>query len=163
MRPADAFVLPEPRNRRRKLIAVVVMRTIATAAGVAIVVTLIVAPLPACGDDENTGTAENAGSACTTPAQCYPGVDGGTLKGEIQCLTRVPGGYCTHLCTTDADCCAVPGECRAGFRQVCSPFESTGQMMCFLACESNDVGTIDSNEYCHQNANSVFNCRSSGS
>jgi hypothetical protein len=138
------------------------MRTFKTIAGVAIVVTLIAAPLPACDDDDNTGTASNTGSSCSAPANCYPGVDGGALKGEIQCLTRVPGGYCTHLCQTDADCCAVPGECPGGFREVCSPFESTGQMMCFLACENSDVNNLDANEYCHQNANGAFNCRSSG-
>jgi hypothetical protein len=136
-------------------------KALTTVAGIGLVVGLIVAPLPACGVDDNTGTATNTGSACSAPAQCYPGVDGGAIKGEIQCLNRVPGGYCTHLCQTDADCCAVAGEC-SGFREVCSPFESTGQMMCFLACEDSDTSGLDASSYCHQNANGAFNCRSSG-
>jgi hypothetical protein len=138
------------------------MKTLTTAAAVGLVVIFVVAPLPACDDDENTGTATNTGSACSAPSQCYPGVDAGAVKGEVQCLTRVPGGYCTHLCQTDADCCAVSGECTGGFREVCSPFESTGQMLCFLACEDSDVSGLDANSYCHQNANGAFNCRSSG-
>jgi hypothetical protein len=138
------------------------MKTLATAAAVGLVVIFVVAPLPACDDDENTGTGTNTGSACSAPAQCYPGVDAGAVKGEVQCLTRVPGGYCTHLCQTDADCCAVTGECNGGFREVCSPFESTGQMMCFLACEDSDIAGLDANAFCHQNANGAFNCRSSG-
>ena len=138
------------------------MKTIKTVAGVAIVVTLVLAPTACSDDNQNTGPVENAGSACAAPSECYIGIEAGALKGEVQCLNRVPGGYCTHLCQTDADCCAVPGECRGGFRQVCSPFESTGQMMCFLACEASDVGSIEANDFCHQNANGAFNCRSSG-
>ena len=28
------------------------------------------------------------------------------------------GGYCTHLCQQDADCCAAPGECVEQIAQV---------------------------------------------
>ncbi len=110
---------------------------------------------------------ENAGSACTTAAQCYTAIDGGTLKGAVQCLTKVTGGYCTHLCTADTDCCAVPGECRTGIAQVCAPFESTGQMMCFLSCEdaavkAGDPTITDPNVYCQKYASATFNCRSTG-
>jgi hypothetical protein len=119
----------------------------------------------ACGDDPPP--PESAGQACTAPGQCYPNVEAGALQGEVQCLTRVQGGYCTHLCQTDADCCAVPGECSGAYKQVCSPFESTGQMMCFLSCEAADITasgaqTTDSNAYCNTYANQAFNCRSSG-
>lgn len=120
-------------------------------------------------DDPAPVVAENTGSSCTSPSQCYPGVaDAGALKGTVLCLDRVPGGYCTHECTTDADCCAVEGECRTGFKQVCAPFESTGKMMCFLSCEGADVtaapdaGTTDTTEYCHRYANQAFGCRSTG-
>lgn len=137
------------------------MRKILTTAIVFVATASLALPLPACGDDD-PAPAENTGQSCSTPDQCFPGIEAGALRGAVQCLTRVPGGYCTHLCQTDADCCAVPGECRGNFRQVCSPFESTGQMMCFLACESSDVGTTEGNAYCQQNANGAFNCRSSG-
>jgi len=122
----------------------------------------------ACGSDPEPAPIENAGSSCSTPAQCYPNLDGGTLKGAVQCLTKVAGGYCTHLCTSDADCCAVPGECTGPQKQVCSPFESTGQMMCFLSCEDADVKAADpayasdTTGYCHRYANAAFGCRSSG-
>ena len=122
----------------------------------------------ACSNNNNNGggPSENTGQSCTTAAQCYPGLDAGTLSGAVQCLDKVPNGYCTHLCTTDADCCAVPGECRSGYKQVCAPFESTGQMMCFLSCESADIaadaGTTDPSTYCHDFANASFGCRSTG-
>jgi hypothetical protein len=117
---------------------------------------------------------ENTGQTCQNVADCYPRIEAGSLSGEAQCLDRVPGGYCTHLCKTDADCCAVPGECKLGLKQVCSPFESTGQMMCFLSCEEEDVrnapdggvgpdgGDLDDTTYCTTYASTGFNCRSSG-
>lgn len=137
----------------------------------------------ACSGNEETAPAsdagptvppENAGQSCKVAADCFVGLDGGAIHGEIQCLDRVTGGYCTHLCKTDADCCAVPGECRSGLRQVCSPFESTGQMMCLLACEKEDVATasdagadagdggVDESTYCAAHASTAFDCRSSG-
>ena len=119
-----------------------------------------------CGDDDDDGPSENAGSACGAPAECYPNVeDKTTIKGEVICLDKVPGGYCTHLCTTDADCCAADAECRSGHPQVCAPFESTGQTFCFLSCEEADwknAGSTDENAYCQEFANSGFNCRSTG-
>jgi hypothetical protein len=120
----------------------------------------------ACGSDNNSGPPpEQAGQSCQVAANCYPGIDPKTLKGDVQCLTKVPGGYCTHLCQTDQDCCAVQGECKTGRPQVCAPFESTGQMFCFLSCEGSEVsgaGYTDSNLYCQQNANAAFGCRSTG-
>jgi hypothetical protein len=135
-------------------------------------------PPPAA--DASTTNPENTGQTCKAPADCYPGLDAGTLQGEVQCLDRVTGGYCTHLCKTDSDCCAVPGECRGNLKQVCSPFESTGQMMCFLSCEEEDIeaapkpdagsadagsadaGPLDDSLFCTTYASSAFRCRSSG-
>jgi hypothetical protein len=127
-------------------------------------------------DDEQAGPPpgagglppDNTGSQCVAPADCYPGVDRTLLKGgEVQCLDRVDDGYCTHLCSTDDDCCAAPGECKTDIDQVCSPFESTGMRMCFLGCERADIegwdgGVMDENEYCQRRVHSDFVCRSSG-
>src|SRR5947209_5988977 len=93
-------------------------------------------PGDAAGGDTGSRGGEQTGQACKVATDCYPGLEAGALKGEVQCLDRVANGYCTHLCQTDADCCAVSGECKTGFKQVCGPFESTGQMMCFLSCEA---------------------------
>jgi hypothetical protein len=125
------------------------------------------ASLSACSSDDSKGSDENTGTSCSAPAQCYPGLDAGVLKGEVQCLTRVTGGYCTHLCTADSDCCAVTGECKSGFKQVCAPFESTGLKMCFLSCEAADVkagdpAITDDSAYCQKYANAAFGCRSTG-
>lgn len=105
---------------------------------------------------------EPAGQPCTAASDCYPDIDPTQLEGEALCLDRVPGGYCTHLCTTDADCCAASGECPAGFPEVCAPFESTGQMMCFLSCEKSALGDLDEATYCTENAGDAFGCRSTG-
>ena len=99
----------------------------------------------ACGKDDKdeagdeTGSPDQVGSVCLAPEDCYPNIDHTELAGEVQCLDRVPEGYCTHECASDEDCCAVEGECETTLPQVCSPFESTGQMMCFLSCEEADV------------------------
>jgi hypothetical protein len=134
---------------------------------------------PACGSDDDPppaaggtggGSPEETGKSCDTAAQCFVGLEAGGVKGTVQCLDRVRGGYCTHTCDSDADCCAVPGECVTGIRQVCSPFESTGQKVCFLSCEGADLvaapdsgtGPVDEWEYCQREASSDFMCRSSG-
>lgn len=135
--------------------------------------------VPACGSDDKApppatggsggGSPEQTGKSCESASQCFQGLEGGAVKGTVQCLDRVRGGYCTHSCQTDADCCAVPGECVTGIKQVCSPFENTGQMMCFLSCESADLvaadggaGAVDDWEYCQREASPDFICRSSG-
>jgi hypothetical protein len=119
-----------------------------------------------CGDDDSgSGSIEQTGQACQAPAQCYPGIDQTQLKGAVVCLDDVPGGYCTHVCSSDQDCCAVPGECRSGFPQVCSPFQANGQKYCFLSCEADVVssaGFADDAQFCQQSANAAFGCRSSG-
>lgn len=132
----------------------------------------------ACGkseDGDGGGTAplgsgdrppEQTGSICEENGDCFPGVAEGGLQGEPLCLTRVRDGYCTHTCEADEDCCAVPGECHTDWPQVCSPFESTGMMMCFLSCEAEDIvgdsGAADEQAFCQRYANPDFICRSSG-
>jgi hypothetical protein len=122
----------------------------------------------ACSGSGNGGTGPSTvvGTACTQAAQCYPGIVAATLQGQVTCLTQLQNGYCTHTCNTDADCCAAPGECSPGFKQVCASFESSGQMYCFLSCATSDIapnaGTTDPNVYCQTWANASFTCRSTG-
>ena len=120
----------------------------------------------ACSDD--TGGAppplEPTGSSCVVPTDCYPGVDAGSLAGQVVCMSQVQGGYCTHTCNTDADCCAAKGECR-GHPEVCSPFESTGAKYCFLSCEAAslaEAGTSDATLFCATYAGAQMGCRSTG-
>lgn len=120
---------------------------------------------------------EPTGQACKTASDCFPGIDAGALSGPVECLTKVQDGYCTHECTTDADCCKVAGECRTDLKQVCAPFENTGRKVCFLSCEPGDIrlpgdgGTTladgapafaDGNAFCQKEANPDFICRSTG-
>ena len=117
------------------------------------------------GDDNPPPVIEHAGQPCRAASECYPQLDGAALKGgPAFCITRVPDGYCTHVCSTDADCCAIPGECKTTQPQVCSPFESMGEKYCFLSCEANIVSPsgLDETAYCTTYANAAFNCRSSG-
>jgi hypothetical protein len=130
----------------------------------------------ACGDDDDDGGAdgtgnvpnrpEETGAACEDVSDCFPEVVEGELQGDAICLARVRDGYCTHTCTADEDCCAATGECKTDLKQVCSPFESTGDMMCFLSCEDEDVAAApdvaDEQEYCQREASPDFICRSSG-
>lgn len=117
----------------------------------------------ACADDDHGDdtSPDMVGEACEVVDDCYDDVDHADLAGEVQCLDRVPGGHCTHLCQSDADCCAIEGECETDLPQVCAPFESTGLMMCFLSCEGEDVGD-DPDAFCHEHAHPDFGCRSTG-
>ena len=126
-------------------------------------------PAPAAGGSAGSGSPEHTGKTCENASQCFVGLEGGVVKGTVQCLDRVRDGYCTHTCDSDADCCAVPGECVTGIKQVCAPFESTGTKMCFLSCEGADLvppdggtGPVDEWEYCQREASSEFICRSTG-
>src|SRR5882672_6570688 len=70
----------------------------------------------ACGNDNPPPPPpEQTGSSCTVATvatDCYPNLDGGALQGGTRvCIDKVSGGYCTHFCTMNSDCCAVPGEC----------------------------------------------------
>lgn len=159
------------------------------------------AVIVACGgsDDAVTGAPPDGGAAdsgprgpeqtgqeCTTATACYGGVaeagaDAGGIRGEVVCLTKVPNGYCTHKCNDDADCCAAPGECRTGLKQVCAPLENQPDKYCFLSCEDADVtagiasqaadggydgGATDGGSredaYCHAFASTGLKCRSTG-
>ncbi|HSC86907.1 MAG TPA: hypothetical protein VLC09_06535 [Polyangiaceae bacterium] len=121
----------------------------------------------ACSSDDGRGPENGeTGAACEAATDCYPDLPDGTLQGDAICMDRVEGGYCTHECVTDDDCCAAEGECPTDRAQVCSPFESTGLMMCLLSCEKTDVESdpdaVDDNDYCERNAGPAFSCRSSG-
>jgi hypothetical protein len=121
----------------------------------------------ACGDDSPPpyGVFEQAGQSCTDAAQCYPDVPAGALHGDPICLDQARNGYCTHTCESDADCCAVAGECRTALPQVCTPYESSRGKYCFLSCEDSDVrnaGFTDAATFCHTYANAAFECKSSG-
>ena len=120
----------------------------------------------ACGSNSGTGgVATHTGQTCQVASECYPSLEAGSLRGEPVCLDRVTNGYCTHHCATDTDCCAVPGECPQATAQVCAPFESTGELNCFLSCEDADLkqfGYTDSTAYCQNYANAAFICRSTG-
>jgi len=131
--------------------------------------------LGGCGEDDDEGgnqppppsRPEDTGAACETAAECYPDVIDGELRGEALCLDEVRDGYCTHECESDDDCCAAEGECEPGApSQVCSPFQATGMMMCFLSCEDADLEDFpdyaDANEFCQREASRDFICRSSG-
>jgi len=117
-----------------------------------------------CGSDR-----EHVGTSCSQDAECYPDVaDRTKIQGTVTCLTKYTGGYCTHTCTSDADCCATPGECKTGFKQVCSPFENQTVQYCFLSCEDGDIaaspngGTTDPTAYCQKFAGESLTCRSTG-
>jgi len=128
---------------------------------------LLVAGLfAACGGGSSSNAVPTqTGQACQLTSDCYPGIDAGSLRGAPACLTQVQNGYCTHSCSTDNDCCAVAGECPAGLPEVCSPFESTSAMDCFLSCEADQVmhaGFTDDTAYCQKYASAAFTCRSTG-
>ncbi|MFO7565402.1 MAG: hypothetical protein R6X02_22365 [Enhygromyxa sp.] len=133
---------------------------------------LLLLTVVACGKDDDktevggeTGSPDQVGSVCMAPEDCYPNVDHAELAGEVECLDRVPEGYCTHQCESDEDCCALEGECETTLPQVCAPFESTGLMMCFLSCEQADVdaaGAPDDQAFCQEQVSPWFICRSTG-
>ena len=148
-------------------------RTLGLVAGVAIGLFATTS----CGGDSDEGNSgntagttsrplEQVGAVCEVDTECFPDVAEGELLGEPRCLTRVRSGYCTHLCETDSDCCAVAGECKSTLPQVCSPFESAEGKMCLLSCEDADVEgdpeAEDANDFCQRNASWDFSCRSSG-
>jgi hypothetical protein len=122
--------------------------------------------LSACGDDDDGSAGPtDTGRPCASADQCYPGVMDGMLLGEAVCLDRVEGGYCTHECTQDSDCCAAEGECARSYAEVCAPLESMPGMHCFLSCEDEDwraTVAADGEAYCQAYAGAFFHCRSTG-
>ena len=153
-------------------------------AGLAMLVVSIIALIPfsGCGGDGGTGAGgggggnplgpdrpDDTGAACKAASDCYPGIDTSKIPGDVDCLDRIPGGYCTQTCSKDTDCCAVAGECKAKIHDVCSPFESEKRTLCFLSCEHDDLfppagesGSVDEQEFCQREAGRAFICRSSG-
>lgn len=115
--------------------------------------------LAGCGGDDD---GENVGSACEVADDCFDDIERDSILGEIECLTRVEGGYCTHLCESDDDCCAVDGECETNLPQVCAPFENSGQKRCFLSCEADVIGDEEETAFCQDHAHESFLCRSTG-
>jgi len=131
---------------------------------VAVLAAQALVTIPGCGDDdegEPDGGLDTVGQPCEVADDCYPDIDDKSqLAGEVVCLDKVQDGYCTHYCETDADCCAVEGECDPDYdlEYVCGPFESTGEMYCFISCE----GQEDEDAYCQEWAHPDFICRSTG-
>jgi hypothetical protein len=117
---------------------------------------------PPVDDDGGSGLSGTTGQTCTVADDCFADLlDNDQIPGANQCLDRVEGGYCTHECVDDDDCCAVEGVCPADTEHVCGPFESTGLMLCFISCESADTGSMDADDYCG-GFNRDFICRSTG-
>jgi hypothetical protein len=139
-----------------------------TAAFFACVATVVAALACSSGGSGGPASAQQTGSSCATPTNCYPGVNVSTIRGTVTCLTQLQGGYCTHTCTADTDCCTAAGECSAGFADVCAPLQSAPQTYCFLSCDSAAIaaapnaGTTDPTAYCQRFANPTFTCRSTG-
>jgi len=124
---------------------------------------LAAALLLSCGGDDDV---EGTGQACEEVADCYADVEG-EVEGEIACLD-VSGGYCTHTCTVDSDCCAQEGECDyedlGELIQVCAPFTSMEDTWCFLSCEDDALARVpeeDRATFC-QDISPDLNCRATG-
>ena len=117
--------------------------------------------LLACGDDDDVADHE-AGAACMAVEDCYPDLDHSELMGTVECLETSGGGYCTHHCSDDSECCAVPGECPSERPQVCAPYTNSAQKRCFLSCEDGDVEGMDPNEFCDRYAWPGAGCTSTG-
>lgn len=128
---------------------------------VALPICLLVASLcvTACDYDDDGYNEEYAGQPCEEPEDCYPEADTDAIEGDIECLSdRVEGGYCTHTCQDDENCCAVVGECKSDLDQVCAPLESAPDNYCFVTCEDvEDEGT-----FCETYVHPEFHCRSTG-
>jgi len=122
----------------------------------------LLAAVAACDDDDGGSGLDAVGQPCEVAADCYPQLDTSQLAGEVVCLDRVEGGYCTHHCQTDEDCCAVEGECDSEYDldYVCAPFEATGEKYCFISCEGQ--ADVDADDYCQTWAHHEFICRSTG-
>src|SRR5205823_5935141 len=52
------------------------------------------------GDEPGATAKSDVGGACTAVTDCAAGLDACNMD---------PGGQCTHACTTQADCDALPG------------------------------------------------------
>jgi hypothetical protein len=133
----------------------------------AVLAAVLPLPLALACSSSSSAPAPLTGQTCSQTSQCYSGLDAAALHGQVTCLTQLQNGYCTHTCTADTDCCAVPGECPSGAVETCAPLTSAPQTYCFLSCEATDIaaanaGTTDANVYCQRFANPTFNCHSTG-
>jgi hypothetical protein len=81
---------------------------------------------------------------CSTAQDCYPDASSVAIfTMNPQCLTTSSGGYCTHVCSSDSDCCIWPSECPSGQHQVCVPFSSSSSnMVCAISCGSSDIASV---------------------
>lgn len=127
--------------------------------GSALVVVLLAASIGvgfACGSP-----APATGQGCMVVEDCYPGVDPALLPG-VDCVEKFPGGFCTHTCEVDEDCCAVEGECADGLVYVCSPYENDKTKRCFLGCGAEVLGDVDGAAHCSNYVSPAYVCSSSG-
>lgn len=118
-----------------------------------------------CGDDDDDDL-QGTGGSCEVTADCFAGLEG--IPGEPRCFTNVQGGYCSHTCASDAECCSVAGECDFGERgtlpEVCAPFESFDGDWCFLSCEDDLLAALpaeDRDTYC-EDISPDLHCRATG-
>ena len=117
--------------------------------------------LPSCGDDDGGGADLHVGEACEAPEECFDTL-AEEVPGEVICIDRVAGGYCSHACVDDTECCSVEGECDFGpdygvLPEICAPLESMGGTWCFVSCE----GVEDETTYC-EGISPDLHCRSTG-
>lgn len=104
----------------------------------------------------------STGKSCSSADDCYDIAERDQIAGTIECLDRTADGYCTHTCSSDAECCRNEGECAENTREVCAPFENSTVQRCFVSCEDSDLGEEGADAYCADRAGSGFVCRSTG-
>lgn len=124
-----------------------------------------IATLAACGDDDDDDL-EGTGQMCEVTEDCFAGLE--DVPGDPNCFTNVEGGYCSHTCASDAECCSVEGECDFGERgqlsEVCAPFESFDDTWCFISCEDDILAALpeqDRDTYC-EDVSPDLHCRATG-
>ncbi|MDC0722059.1 hypothetical protein [Nannocystis bainbridge] len=101
------------------------------------------------------------GALCSEAADCYPELDHSQL-GTVFCEDQFDYGYCTHTCETDADCCAVEGECMLAVAYVCTPLANDTSKRCWISCEEDARLGAEPMAYCFMHAGPNTVCRSSG-
>ncbi|MBI2893581.1 MAG: hypothetical protein HYY06_08505 [Deltaproteobacteria bacterium] len=117
-----------------------------------------------CGDDDDSS---GTGQTCEVAEDCYRSV-AGDVPGDPNCFTNVEGGYCSHTCTSDEECCSLEGECdfggRGSLEEVCAPFEAFAGTYCFLSCEDDVLQLLPEDQrdtYC-EDISSDLHCRATG-
>lgn len=107
-------------------------------------------------------SGSSTGKSCSSADDCYDIAERDQITGTIECLDRTEAGYCTHSCSSDAECCSKAGECAENTREVCAPFENSPMQRCFIGCEDSDIGEEEGDAYCADRAGAGFVCRSTG-